>query len=314
MSRQSKRAERPQSSRDQRLLASIQSTLQGGSPTQTQHSRRERSRKAAEPVEELNDLDSIITQITDLKIRADRSAIQIKRNISACGFLARMNEDEWTEMCKSLITAALTDGETDFVVDLFISLLEYDLFCEVMCTELMTLCSAFVMDGPSGIGNIPSFLGAILCANWPRHISKAIDTINPILYTTVSVIKGWLLVLEEDNEAVAKLANLSVASDDNAEENGTSVSTSEREDPEIVNRCAHSICLLCESAQRSLWMKWPELCDEIYCVIKPCITHNQIITGEVKSGLLHTLMSLNAWTRTKAVTMKNSQTQTVQNI
>ncbi|KAK6743368.1 hypothetical protein RB195_010555 [Necator americanus] len=52
-----------------------------------------------------------------------------------------------------------------------------------------------------------------------------------------------------------------------------------REDAEIVNRCAHSICLLCESAQRSLWMKWPELCDEIYCVIKPCITHNQIITG-----------------------------------
>ncbi|PIO53586.1 hypothetical protein TELCIR_25073, partial [Teladorsagia circumcincta] len=69
-----------------------------------------------------------------------------------------------------------------------------------MCSELMTLCTAFVMDGPSGIGNIPAFLGAILCANWPRHMSKAIDTINPILYTSVSVVKGWILVLEEDNE------------------------------------------------------------------------------------------------------------------
>lgn len=34
-----------------------------------------------------------------------------------------MGEEEWTEMCKSLITAALSDGETDFVVDLFIPLM-----------------------------------------------------------------------------------------------------------------------------------------------------------------------------------------------
>ncbi|ETN68377.1 hypothetical protein NECAME_05651 [Necator americanus] len=230
MSRPGRKADRPQSSRGQRLLASIQSTLQGTGPLPNQHLLRERQKKVEGPVEELNDLDSIITQITDLRIRADRSALQIKRNISACSFLVRMGEDEWTEMCKSLTTAALTDGETDFVVDLFIPLmafppsyhLEYDIFCEVMCTELMALCSAFVMDGPNGIGNIPSFIGAILCANWPRHISKAsihldslyfipsalmmephfqaIDTINPILYTAVSVVKGWLLVLEEDNE------------------------------------------------------------------------------------------------------------------
>ncbi|EPB77470.1 hypothetical protein ANCCEY_03453 [Ancylostoma ceylanicum] len=233
MPRPGRKADRPQSSRDQRLLASIQSTLRGGAPVPNQHLRSERPKKVVEPVEELNDLDSIITQITDLKIRADRSALQIKRNISACGFLTRMSEDEWTEMCKSLITAALSDGETDFVVDLFIPLMEYDIFCEVMCTELMTLCSAFVMDGPSGIGNIPAFLAAILCANWPRNMSKAIDTINPILYTAVSVIKGWLLVLEEDNEAVAKASNSGVAEVEEAE---LSTTEPEREDPEIVNR------------------------------------------------------------------------------
>ncbi|KHJ96830.1 hypothetical protein OESDEN_03197 [Oesophagostomum dentatum] len=77
MSRPGKKADRPQSSRDQRLLASIQSTIQGGAQIPPQHLRRERLRKAVEPVEELSDLDSIITQITDLKIRADRSAIQI---------------------------------------------------------------------------------------------------------------------------------------------------------------------------------------------------------------------------------------------
>ncbi|KAK5965335.1 hypothetical protein GCK32_004871 [Trichostrongylus colubriformis] len=283
MSRPERRslADRTPNSRNQRLFASIQSTLNGGTPpTIAANSRKEREKqKANEPIEELNDLDAIITQISDLKIRSDRSALQIKRNISACGFLSQMNEDDWNEICKSLVGTALTDGETDFVVDLFIPLMEYDIFCEVMCSELMTLCTAFVMDGPSGIGNIPAFLGAILCANWPRHMSKA----------------------------VIKAAN----TPESVDEANLSPSESEREDPEIVNRCAHSVCLLCESAQRSLWMKWPELCDEIYAVIKPCITHNQIITGEVKSGLLHTIMSLNAWTRTKAVTMKNTQTQTV---
>ncbi|XGW18060.1 hypothetical protein V3C99_002565 [Haemonchus contortus] len=308
MSRAGRKSGTP-TSRDQRLFASIQSTLNGGTvSTTTPNSRKERTKqKFNEPVEELNDLDAIITQISDLKIRSDRSALQIKRNISACSFLSQMTEDDWNEMCKSLVGTALTDGETDFVVDLFIPLMEYDVFCEVMCSELMTLCTSFVMDGPSGIGNIPAFLGAILCANWPRHMSKAIDTINPILYTSVSVIKGWILVLEEDNEAVIRAANTSTG---NIDEANSSLNDSEREDPEIVNRCAHSVCLLCESAQRSLWMKWPELCDEIYAVIKPCITHNQIITGDVKSGLLHTIMCLNAWTRTKAVTMKNTQTQT----
>ncbi|VDL84220.1 unnamed protein product [Nippostrongylus brasiliensis] len=208
--------------------------------------------------------------------------MQIKRNISACGYLKQMSEDNWNEMCKSLVASALTDGEMDFVVDLFIPLMEYDLFCEVMCSELMSLCSSFVMNGPSGIGNIPAFLGAILCANWPRQMSKAIDTINPILYTSVSVIKGWILVLEEDNMAVLKAAN---SSSDSVEELNSSSVEAEREDPEIVNRCAHSVCLLCESAQRSLWMKWPELCDEIYAAIKPCITHNQVITGFVLSSI-----------------------------
>ncbi|KJH53070.1 hypothetical protein DICVIV_00755 [Dictyocaulus viviparus] len=270
------RVEQPKSSRNQRLFANIQSTLNGGKVT-IQKSRTERCRQNVnDKAEELNDLDSIISQIMDLNIRADRSALQIKRNISTCGFFGQMNEYDWNVMCKSLISIALTDGEMDFVVDLFTPLMEYDIFCEVMCVELMTLCSAFVMDGPSGIGNIPALLSAILCANWPRHLSKAIDTINPILYTSISVIKGWLLVLEEDNEAVMKVEN---SSGEVQEENHLRFTEQERESPEIVNRCAHSVCLLCESAQRSLWMKWPELCDEIYATIKPCITHNQIITG-----------------------------------
>ncbi|KAE9415317.1 hypothetical protein Angca_007622, partial [Angiostrongylus cantonensis] len=172
-------------------------------------------------MQELDDLDSIISQIMDLNIRRDRSALEIKRSISECAFLARMTENEWKTMCKSLINTALTDGETNFVVDLFIPLmvfcLEYHIFCEILCTELMTLCASFVMDGPNGIGNIPALLSAILCANWPRHLSKvryffllclhcistvsfALHTINPILYTSVFIIKGWLLVLQEDNE------------------------------------------------------------------------------------------------------------------
>ncbi|VDM56927.1 unnamed protein product [Angiostrongylus costaricensis] len=171
-----------------------------------------------------------------------------------------MTENEWKAVCKSLINTALTDGETNFVVDLFIPLMEYHIFCEVLCTELMTLCAAFVMDGPNGIGNIPALLSAILCASWPRHLSKAIDTINPILYTSVSIVKGWLLVLQEDSEVGCFCFC-----------NGLQETSAEVK----FLVCAHSLCLLCESAQRSLWMKWPELCNEIYYIIKPSITHNQ---------------------------------------
>ncbi|KAK6025694.1 hypothetical protein OSTOST_08398, partial [Ostertagia ostertagi] len=118
-------ADRTPSSRDQRLFASIQSTLNGsGVSTTTPSSRKQKAKqKVNEPIEELNDLDAIITQISDLKIRSDRSALQIKRNISACGFLSQMSEDDWNEICKSLVGTALTDGETDFVVDLFIPLM-----------------------------------------------------------------------------------------------------------------------------------------------------------------------------------------------
>lgn len=63
-----------------------------------------------------------------------------------------------------------------------LAVLEYDVFCEVMCTELMTLCSAFVMDGPGGIGNIPAFLGTILCANWPRHMSKVRSFLSVLVF------------------------------------------------------------------------------------------------------------------------------------
>uniref|UniRef100_A0A0K0DJZ4 DUF7627 domain-containing protein n=1 Tax=Angiostrongylus cantonensis TaxID=6313 RepID=A0A0K0DJZ4_ANGCA len=203
-------------------------------------------------------------------------ALFSERSISECAFLARMTENEWKTMCKSLINTALTDGETNFVVDLFIPLM--GMFGIKL--ELMTLCASFVMDGPNGIGNIPALLSAILCANWPRHLSKAIDTINPILYTSVFIIKGWLLVLQEDNEAVRKAENSSSFQD---QKKGDSSSTAQkREDPEVVNRCAHTLCLLCESAQRSLWMKWPELCNEIYSIIKPSITHNHAITGLVE--------------------------------
>ncbi|KAJ1346373.1 hypothetical protein KIN20_001139 [Parelaphostrongylus tenuis] len=286
------RTEDAESSRDRRLFATIQSTLnEGRLSSSNQNSRTGRPKeKISGTVEELNDLDSVIAQIVDLNIRADRSAMQIKKNIAECGFLSQMTEDDWSAMCKSLICTAINDGEMDFVVDLFIPLMEYDVFCE-------------------DIGNIPALLSAILCASWPRHMSKAIDTINPILYTSISIIKGWLLVLEEDNEAQRKADNSSPIQD--RKEDDSSPTEQEREDPEVVNRCAHSVCLLCESAQRSLWMKWPELCDEMYSVIKPSITHNQVITGDVKAGLLHTMMMLSAWTRAKVVTMKNAQTQTV---
>ncbi|CAD6185792.1 unnamed protein product [Caenorhabditis auriculariae] len=324
--------------RGRRMFANIQSALgapAGGSSGFSPRDRR-MPRKIQEdepPVEELHDVDEIIAQIADLNVRPDRSAAQIKRNITKCGFVERMDEDEWLTLCTALIEIALDQSEANFVVDIFSSLLKHEEFGTVMSSELMAISSSHVMEG--GSKPIPAFLSAILCANWPRQYSKAIDSVNMLLFTTMQIVKGWIQVLDEDNMLFIKKEPKPVApplqeeqsdTESEAEDSDNEVEKQakiivqpeaedeaepEQEEPEIVNRCAIAIFDLCEAAQRSLWMKFPTLCDEIYDVIKPAITHNSNLTGETKVRLLQTLLALTNWTRSKAVTTKIAQTQTV---
>lgn len=281
------------------MFANLQSSLGGSSAAPLPGSSRDRRPKREEPpVEKLDDVDSIISQISDMSIRADRSAQQIKRNIAASSCLSQMSEEEWNKLCDSLLDTGIDENEADFVVGLFATLLEHEEFGNAMIEKLKDICSSFILEGADN-DKIPCFLGVILCYNWPRHLSKAIDTVNPILFIAVCVIKGWLQVLETDNNVPESLSDV-----EDEEE-------METETPEVVNRCAMAVSALCDSTQRSLWMKWPELCDEIYAAIKPAITHNNRITGDAKAGLLQTMIALHMWTKSKAVTNRSTFTQTV---
>lgn len=67
-----------------------------------------------------------------------------------------------------------------------------------MSDELMKYVTKYIMEDDEM--PIPSLLSAILCAHWPRQLAKAFDNINPILYTIVCLIKGWIEVVREDTE------------------------------------------------------------------------------------------------------------------
>ncbi|CAJ0941457.1 unnamed protein product, partial [Mesorhabditis belari] len=312
------------SGRDRRMFASIQSALGGPSPQGPRT--RARARANEEKAEKLDDVDQVIAQISNLSIRGDRSAMQIKKNIVSCNYLEEMDDEEWDKLCKALFHSALHENETDFVVDLFGSLLVHPVFCEVICIEIAQTSATYIMEGNDD-DTVPTFLGAILCGNWPRGATRATESNNPILYTALSIVKGWLIVLNDSEKESLKSSSNTMKrdfddleddeddeDDEDEEKNDVEASQEEKEEqasPEVVERCAKAVAMLCRSAQRSLWMKWPTLCDEIYSAIKPAITHSKVLTGGTKADLLTTLLLLHKWTSTKEVNTKSSYTQTV---
>ncbi|CCD61714.1 uncharacterized protein CELE_B0303.14 [Caenorhabditis elegans] len=267
--------------------------------------------------EELLELEDIIDQISDLNVRNDRSAAQIKRNIlGSHDLIDTMDEDDWQKVCESMIKTALEQGEPEFIADLMVALFSNKLFAAVMSDELMKYVTKYIMEDDEM--PIPSLLSAILCAHWPRQLAKAFDNINPILYTIVCLIKGWIEVVREDTERYykeEKKPKYQVAREDSFEEPTPEPSKEEEEkiieEPEMVNRCAVGLSDLCDTAQRQLWVNWMTVTDEIYQCIKPSITHNPNITGSVKGRLLDTFLQMNQWTKNRTASVKHAVTQTV---
>ncbi|CAI4229014.1 unnamed protein product [Auanema sp. JU1783] len=243
-------------------------------------------------VEEIPNVDILIKQIGEVTTRPERTAAQIVRNISSSNLFDDMDEEDWLKLIDCMIALAIEEGEADFVVTISVPLIKYSMFHKIMNEKLMSLSSSFIMNMDEESDAIPAFLGSILCNRWPRAMSRAIDTSNPILFDAVSIVKGWILVVSDDNEA-------QIEGDDPI-----------REEPEIVNRCAQATCMLCEKTQKALWMSWPEICDEIYAAFKLAITHNTVITGNVKESVLRTFMDLHTWTKSRSVVMKPASTQT----
>ncbi|EGT56601.1 hypothetical protein CAEBREN_23586 [Caenorhabditis brenneri] len=264
--------------RSERPPRSDRSDRSDRSPTdsQTQNQKPSHHRKPTQkmedvmPSEELLELEDIIAQISDLNIRNDRSAAQIKNEI----------------------------------------------FSAVMSDELMNASSQHVMENDDK--PIPALLSAILCAHWPRQYAKAFSNVNPILYNVVCIVKGWIEVVKEDTENFHKEEPKPKYQgredpDDTPENEVAPEEEKEKviEDPVLVNKCAVALSDLCDTAQRQLWVNWMQVTDEIYTCIKPTITHNPNITGDVKARLLDTFIQMNQWTKTRQPGVKHAGVQTV---
>lgn len=269
------------------------------------------------PSEELLELEDIIAQISDLNVRNDRSAAQIKRNILASNdLLDTMDEADWEQVCQSMIGTALDQGEPEFIADLMVALLKNQMFSAVMSDELMAASSKHIMEEDDK--PIPALLSAILCAHWPRQYAKAFDNVNPILYTVVCIVKGWIEVVGEDTERYHKEApkpKYQTREDLNPSEDSAPSKDPEEEkiieEPKMVNLCAVALCDLCDTAQRQLWVSWMSVTDEIYQCMKPAITHNPNLTGDVKARLLDTFIQMNQWTKNRQAGIKHAAVQTV---
>ncbi|CAL2040054.1 unnamed protein product [Caenorhabditis brenneri] len=296
------------------------------SPTessQTQNQKPSHYRKPTQkmedvmPSEELLDLEDIIAQISDLNIRNDRSAAQIKRNILCSNDLIdTMEEKDWEEVCQSMISTALEQGEPEFIADLMVALFQNEIFSAVMSDELMVASSQHIMENDDKL--IPALLSAVLCAHWPRQYAKAFSNVNPILYTVVCIVKGWIEVVKEDTDNFYKEEPKPKYQgredpDDTPEKEVAPEEEKEKviEDPVLVNKCAVALSDLCDTAQRQLWVNWMQVTDEIYTCIKPTITHNPNITGDVKARLLDTFIQMNQWTKTRQPGVKHAGVQTV---
>ncbi|GMT21116.1 hypothetical protein PFISCL1PPCAC_12413, partial [Pristionchus fissidentatus] len=346
-----------------RMFASIQSTLRSGKEFRDQPvARQERApRRREQPAKVLKSVDEMIEQLADLERRGEHSTSQIKANLEASTVtLEEMWDDDWARLVDVLIKMCLESDEAVFVVDLLPLFMKYSDFVDAFRERLIRVSSEYVlpseaeqMEGGEGerkkarYEQVPSFLGSLLCARWPRGMHRDTHESNPLLFTAFEIVRGWMLVVEEgvdrpdeknkkeekkteivkkveeeeedesDVEAVAEALqeNCRINGEERLEEedqDSLADATSSREDSIVLlNRCCSGLAAICESQQRSLWLSRPELVDDMYKCIKQAITHNRDIDGSVKSSLLHTYLLMNEWTRSKAVTMKTVTTQTM---
>uniref|UniRef100_A0A1I7Y9F5 TNPO3 n=1 Tax=Steinernema glaseri TaxID=37863 RepID=A0A1I7Y9F5_9BILA len=96
------------------------------------------------------------------------------------------------------------------------------------------------------------------------------------------------------------------------EEEGSGDEDEEEEEnsPEMMDRCAEALTGLCMGAQRRLWIKCPELVDEIYQGIKPAICENNKLSSKSKAALLNVLVQMHSWSKAGVVNKVSVQTQT----
>ncbi|VDN51338.1 unnamed protein product [Dracunculus medinensis] len=187
----------------------------------------------------------------------------------------RFTKDEWNRFSKLLFDSTFNrnkDFQSSFGEKLNSALSSY------------ILCSQIVSE------SLPTYIGSLLVAAWPRAHSRSNKESNELLYEIISAIKGWLEVITDEVFVSSKFKFLFV-----------------EDDSEMVSKCATGLAEICQATQRRLWMQWPELTDEIFMAIRDCLTCNSCMA---KRRLFDVVIQMTSWTHRNSKSKCSISTQT----
>jgi len=278
------------------MMASLQSAL--GTPKEGGQLRRNGPRKRSPSDDakfKVGSCDELVSRLETMNINVDMSAKELAKLLTVN--LHSLTNDEMDKVADCLCTSAVLHGNAYCIVDLVLSVIKNESFQDAISSRLTALMTDYVFDTESKFDALPEFLANLLVANYPRPHHRAIDSSNVILYTICSAVKGWLMVLsgrKDDREG-------NEAEDDEEDEENP---------PGVAERCAQALSDLCMCAQRRLWIKWPELVDEIYAGIKPAIIENPELSSKSKVALMNVLIQMHSWSKAGVTNKVSVQTQT----
>ncbi|KHN75059.1 Uncharacterized protein Tcan_12599 [Toxocara canis] len=222
--------------RDRRLLNSIQSTLSAGRPLQRRH------KNAAEPPDSASlpsNAEDIIAKMSAMTIDNQSSAYDLRRLLSAHE-VQELGDETWSRVGALLADSAFREGDAHFAVDMAVLVIDRKAFQSSFAERISSEMSSYILCPEIAKTSLPQVVALLLVASWPRAHSRSNLESNEVLYTIISAIKGWIITVTDEVE----------------------------EDAELMSRCAIALGEICRFAQRRLWMKWPELVDEIYVAIQ----------------------------------------------
>ncbi|KAK0418137.1 hypothetical protein QR680_013392 [Steinernema hermaphroditum] len=275
--------------RNRRMMASLQSALGGpknGGP-------RRGARKEAPSDDsqfKVDSCDELVEKLEKMNVNVDMSAKELSKLLTVN--LDSLTEEEMDKVAECLCDSAAHHGNAYCIVELAVAVIKNVSFQDAFSHRLTALITDYIFETDSKTDVLPEFLGNLLVANYPRPHHRAIDGSNVILFTIISSVKGWLMVLGGDQKEA----------DEDAEE--------EENPPEMVDRCAQALHDLCMAVQRRLWIKWPELVDEIYQGIRPAICENTKLSSKMKNALLNVLIQMHSWSKAGVPNRVSAQTQT----
>ncbi|TKR67860.1 hypothetical protein L596_023944 [Steinernema carpocapsae] len=295
------------------MMASLQSAL--GGPANGQPMRRGlRKQSPGDDARfKVGSCDELVERLETMNLNVDLSARELAKFLVVN--LEQLNDEEMDRVADVLCNSAVEHGNVYCVVDLVLNAIKNVRFQDACAASLSNSMTEYFTqeEKPKPVDeeseteeevkpelrpmhpNLPEFLANLLVANYPRPYHRAIDASNVILFTIVSFVKGWLEVLTQSREQQSK--------DEEDDE----------EDPEAaktLERSALALVDLCNAAQRRLWLKFPELTDEIYLESKRTITESTRLSSKLKKSLLEVLFMMNSWPKAGVTNRASVQTQT----